>query len=122
MSPPPAVCVKCGHFKQDALRACPSCSFAPSSPEDMARSLILSPAFDAGETVIGSSSHELAAAATQIRAGAPYHFDPIELARVVTMHQSARSITPSRLLVDGLRWLLAPAAILIALAWLVWRK
>jgi hypothetical protein len=88
----------------------------------MARSLILSPYFDGGESVIGSSAQELAAAASKIQAGTPYRFDPKELARVAALHESTRSITASRLLVDGLRWLLPPAALLFAFAWVIWHK
>jgi len=86
----------------------------------MARSLLLSPCFDAGESVIGLPAQELAAAASEIQAGTPYRFDPSEVTRVIAMHRSARSITASRLVIDALRWLLPPAAILIALAWLAW--
>jgi hypothetical protein len=88
----------------------------------MARSLILSPYFDSGESVIGSSTKELAAAAIQIQAGTPHRFDPKDLARVVALHEGAKSIAPSRLLIDGLRWLLPPAALLLAFAWVIWHK
>ena len=117
-----AVCLKCGHFKPRALVACPKCGFVPHSAEDMARSLILSPYFDSGESVIGLSTQELAAAASQIQAGTPYRLDPKELARVAALQESARSITASRLLIDGLRWLLPPAALLLAFAWVIWHK
>jgi len=88
----------------------------------MARSLILSPYFDSGESVIGLSTQELGAAASQIQAGTPYRFDPKELARVAALHESAKSTTASRLLIDGLRWLLPPAALLLAFAWVIWHK
>jgi hypothetical protein len=117
-----AVCLKCGHFKPQALRACPRCGFAPHSAEDMAGSLILSPYFDSGESVIGSSAQELVAAANRIQAGTPYCFDPKDLARVVALHQAAKSISLSRLLIDGLRWLLPPAALLLFFAWVIWHK
>ena len=117
-----AVCLKCGHFKAQALTLCPKCGFVPHSKDDVARSLILSSYFDAGESVIGLSAQELAAAASQIQAGTPWRCDPKEVVRVAALHQTAKSITASRLLIDGLRWLLPPAALLLAFAWVIWHK
>jgi hypothetical protein len=122
MSSSSAVCLKCGHFKARALFACPTCGFVPRSADDTSRSLILSSYFDGGESVIGLSAQELADAASQIQAGMPYPFDPAELARVSALHKTARSFTGSHLLLDGLRWLLPPAALLLVFAWILWHK
>ena len=122
MSATSAVCINCGQFKSKALRACGSCGFMPSSPEDMARSLILSRQFDAGEDVVGLPPEELKAAARQIQAGTPYRFDPELLDRVTKLHEGARAVTPRRLIVDLARWLLPPVVLLAGVCWLIWHK
>jgi len=117
-----AVCMKCGKFKPKALGKCAGCNFVPSSSEDMARSLILSRPFDAGQEVVGLPPEELASAAAQIKAGTPYHFDPNLVARVQRLHQAARAISPRTLLYDLVRWLLPPVILLAGMYWVVWRK
>jgi len=37
-----AVCIRCGKMKVGALTTCPRCGFIPESPEDQARSILLS--------------------------------------------------------------------------------
>lgn len=44
------------------------------------------------------------------------------LARVMARHDAAKAITGRRLLVDALRWLGPPLALLVLLLWLVIRK
>ena len=117
-----AVCITCGQFKPMPLHTCASCGFTPSSPEDLSRSFILSKQFDAGEDVVGLPQEELAIAARQIQAGMPYRFDPELVARVLMLHEEARAITPRRLVVDLVRWLLPPLVLLAALFWLMWHK
>jgi len=83
---------------------------------------MLSRAFDAGQVVVGLTPSELAAAAHKIQSGAGYTFDPQQLATVVALHSSAKAITARRLVVDGLRWLLPPLALLAALLWVASHK
>jgi hypothetical protein len=118
---PTAVCISCGHFKRLALVKCPSCGFTPSSEDEQARSLILAPAFDAGEQIVGLGSQQLAAASAAIQAGHPYDFDLAEVARVCRMHTQVKAIGPRRLMGDLTRWLAGPVLILGIVLWLVWR-
>ena len=81
---------------------------------------MLSRAFDAGQIIVGLSSTELAGAAQQIQSGAGYQFDSKQLARVVALHLSAKSIGGRRLVVEGLRWLAPPLLLLAGLLWVIW--
>jgi hypothetical protein len=114
-----AVCIRCGHPKKRALGECESCGFTPSSSEDVAKSLILSKAFDAGEDVIGHSSVDLVRIGAEIRAGAPFGFDPLEVAHVQRSHDAARAITGRALLISAIRWLGPPVLLLGGLFWLL---
>jgi hypothetical protein len=116
-----AICVRCGELKPAALGKCVRCGFLPSSPEDQARSLMLSRQFDAGETVIGLQPQDLHTVATRIQSGEPFHFDPDVLAMVMARHGAARQITARRLLIDLVRWLWLPVAVLAGMYWLLWR-
>ena len=89
--------------------------------DHMARSLVLSAQFEAGEEVVGLTGEELNAAAALIRAGQPYPFDPKVVERVKRLHEAGRAITPRRLAVDLARWLLPPAALLAGAYWLLWQ-
>lgn len=122
MDDPLSVCIRCGHYKRRALSKCPHCGFVPSTAEDQARSLILSPLFDAGEHVVGSTPQQLAAAAAGIQAGQSHEFVATEVARVAELHEQAQSISPSRLVGDLARWLAGPALILAVAYWLIWRQ
>lgn len=114
-----AVCIRCGSFKRLPFEKCTNCGFAPVTQEDCARSLMLSEAFDVGEETFGLTPAELRAAANTIRVGGKYTFDPKVLARVMTEHEFAKSITYRRLILDGVRWLL-PVLLLFALGfWLL---
>jgi hypothetical protein len=86
----------------------------------MARSLVLSAQFEAGEEVVGLTREELNAAAALIRAGRPYPFDPKVVERIKGLQEAARAITPRRLAVNLARWLLPPAALLAGAYWLLW--
>jgi hypothetical protein len=121
MSAHSAVCVRCGTFKQAALIKCESCGFVPSSPEDHARSLMLSRQFDVGEDVVGLQPQELQAVSARIQGGHSYQFDPEVLARVMGLHNAARAVSPRRLVVDLVRWLWLPIILLAGVYWLLWR-
>jgi len=100
-----------------ALGRCRSCDFIPVTPEDCARSLMLSEMFDAGEETFGLSRAALRVASSDIQRGGKYAFDRDELARVMTAHADAKSITPRRLILDGVRWLLPPLLLLAIVLW-----
>lgn len=85
----------------------------------MAKSLILSKAFDAGEDVVGHTSVDLARIGAEIQAGTPFGFDPLEVANVQRSHDAARAITGRALLVSAIRWLGPPALFLGGLLWLL---
>lgn len=117
-----AVCIHCGRFKPQALRSCGACGFAPSSAEEKARSLMLSPYFDGGEDVVGLAPAELQHAAELIQSGHQYNFEPEELAKVVALQAAAQTITPRRLAIDLVRWLLPPLLVLATAFWLLARS
>jgi hypothetical protein len=122
MSNQSAVCIRCGQFKPRALGTCGACGFAPSCAEDEARSLMLSPCFDAGELLIGLPATELQHAANLIQSGGHYVFEPNVLSNVLAIHTAARSLTPRRLVTDFVYWLLPPLLLLVALFWIIARK
>ena len=78
---------------------------------------MLSEMFDAGEETFGLSLAALRVASRDIQRGGKYAFDRDELVRVMTAHADAKSITPRRLILDGVRWLLPP---LLLLAFVLW--
>ena len=117
-----AICIRCGNPKPRALGKCGTCMFTPRSSEDMAKSLILSPAFDAGEDVIGQSDGDLADIGAQIRSGRPHEFNPAEVAHVAAAHDAARTVTTRDLVVSGIRWLGPPTVFLGGLLWLLSRR
>ena len=82
---------------------------------------MLSPCFDAGEEVIGLPPPELQRAAELIQSGNRYIFEPQELAKVLALNAAAQSITPRRLIVDLVRWLLPPLLLLSFMFWLLSR-
>jgi hypothetical protein len=116
-----SICIRCGEHKPFALDECRGCGLQPTSSQDMAKSLILSPEFDAGENVFGRPVAELERIAARIRGGTPYEFDPAEVARVAREHDAALTITGRDLFVDGVT-MFGPAVLLLAgLFWLISR-
>ncbi len=113
-----AVCIRCGCRKGGALQFCSACGFAPLTAEDRARSLMLSPLFDVGESTMGLSDEALADAARTLREGRPWAWDAGEVARVAALHSAAESLTPLHLASDLARWLLPPLALLAGILWL----
>jgi hypothetical protein len=83
---------------------------------------MLSPCFDVGEEVIGLTPSELQDAAKTIQGGQTFQFNPAVLSKVMALHQTAKAITPRRLVTDLVRWLFPPLAILVGALWLLSRK
>lgn len=98
-----AVCWKCGSQKIGALTPCPRCSAEPRSPEEKAKSLLLSDHH--------RDAAELQSLGRQIEHGTAFEFDEAEVARVAAAIQSAppKPSLGCRLLI----WL--PIAILLLL-------
>ena len=104
-----------------ALSKCSQCQFMPRSGSEQAQSLILSKLFDAGEMTIGRTPQDLSVAAKQIQAGTPFLFDQVEVDAVQSEHRLAKAITPRQLIVDGVKWLAPPIAVVAFALW-VWLK
>jgi hypothetical protein len=104
--------------KRRPIDECRQCHFKPQSDEEKARSLILSTAYDIDGEYRGKTSEELEAIADAIAAGEPYRFDPDEVNAVIAYAKQVMAIPARRLIVDGLKWLVPPAAIL-AIAYLL---
>jgi hypothetical protein len=107
-----AICIRCGTAKNSAPIECPKCGFAPTSDPELAKSFILSTAFDVGERSFGRSPADLMQISNTISAGTPYQFSDAEVAAVESQVAAFKSITPRRLAVDLLKWLGLPLLIL----------
>ena len=109
-----AVCLHCGALKPASLRSCSQCGFAPVTPDDIAKSLVLSQAFedDHHGRPVARSADELRAFSARITAGETITYDPAELARASAAYTAARAVGPRQLLIDGLKWLAAPLLLL----------
>lgn len=83
---------------------------------------MLSPCFDVGEEVIGLSPSELQDAAKLIQGGQTFEFNPVAISKVVALHQTAKTITPRRLIADLVRWLFPALALLVGALWILSRK
>ncbi|GHU00398.1 hypothetical protein FACS1894154_09370 [Betaproteobacteria bacterium] len=95
------------------MSKCANCGFNPISDEDKAKSLILSLDHEIDNEYCGKTKEELKAIATGLRSGNSYEFDPLEIQAVVDHARSVVAIPPRKLIIDGLRWLLPPIALLI---------
>ena len=115
-----AVCIRCGSAKRYAPERCAQCGFAPRSNMDLARSFILSTAFDVGDTTIGRSASELSRIAGAISSGKPYEFSEPEVAAVENHVATFRAISPRILLVSLIKWLGPPILITVIVYLLLW--
>lgn len=110
-----AVCVTCGAFKKAAVESCPECGYEPESEYEVARALILSKQFPAGNRIIGRSVDELRAIGEQIRGGRPYYFDAQEQQIVVEAYRDHTNAKSGRHASVFLKWLI-PLLLLLILA------
>ncbi len=110
-----AVCVTCGAIKKAAVERCPQCGYEPESEYEVARALILSKAFPAGNRIIGRSLDELRAIGEQIRSGRPYYFDPHEQQTVVEAYRDYLDAKSGRHASVFLKWLV-PLLLILVLA------
>jgi hypothetical protein len=95
------------------MRKCANCGFEPVSEEDWAKSLILSLDYEIDDEYLGKTKEELKAIAIEIQTGNSHEFDPLEIQSIVDYARRVAEISPSELIVDGLRWLLPPIALLV---------
>jgi hypothetical protein len=107
-----AVCVRCGLAKNRPVDRCARCGLQPQNDEEKAKSLILSTAYELNGEYRGKTIEELKAVAAAIEAGQPYPFDPAEVRAVIEYAHQVMAIPARRLIVDGLKWILPPLAIL----------
>lgn len=110
---PFSVCINCAASKKNPADKCAQCNFKPQSDEEKAKALILSTAYEIKGEYKGKTAEELKAIAAQIRSGRPYEFNPDEVRGVIVYAQEVLAIPARRLIVDGLKWLGVPAAILL---------
>lgn len=115
-----AVCIRCGNGKRHAPERCTQCGFTPRSNADLAKSFILSAAFDVGGKTIGRGPDELPQIAASVSGGRPYEFSDAEVAAVEQQVAAFRAITPRRLLVSLIRWLGPPLLIVAIVFLLLW--
>lgn len=112
----------CGALKKGAQVACAECGLEPKSEYEVARALILSRRFTAGETTIGRTSEELRVIAQGIRAGRPYRFDPEEQERVVEQYRILARVESKRPALAFIKWIIPLALILGLLLALLWPR
>jgi hypothetical protein len=115
-----AVCIRCGNGKRYPPERCAQCGFTPRSSADLAKSFILSAAFDVGDQTIGRSADELARIARWVAGGRAYEFSEPEVAAVEEQVAAFRAITPRVLLVSLVKWLGPPLLVIAIFYLLLW--
>jgi hypothetical protein len=115
-----AVCIRCGNPKRYAPERCGKCGFAPRSNTDLAKSFILSAAFDVGGKTIGRPADELSRIAEAVASNRPQVFSKPELVDVEKQVAAFRAISGRKLLVSLLRWLGPPILIIAIVYLLLW--
>lgn len=83
--------------------------------DEKAKSLILSEYFCVGEECYGKPKQELRAIARDIQSGLQPTFDSEEVRKTVAAVRSFEAITAKDLLIDGIKWLLPPLGLMLAL-------
>ena len=115
-----SICTKCGTPKKRPADTCRKCGFVPLTDDEKAKSLILSTAYEIRGEYRGKSIEELKAISAAIQAGKPYDFDPGEVRSVIEFAREVLAIPTRRLLIDGVKWIGPPVAILIAVYFLLY--
>jgi hypothetical protein len=113
-----SVCICCGHIKTSPPARCAVCRFQPQSPQDKAKSFILSTAYEADGEYRGRTKEQLIAIAAAIEKGQLHAFDETEVMSVISYAENVLGAPDKRLVVDGLQWLLPPLLVL-SVAYLV---
>ena len=98
---------------------CDACEFLPESPQDRAKSLILSTEYDIGDEYLGLSKEELLALAPTVAAG-EYRFNEREVTLLVLFGDLVMA-TPKSVLWLGLVKTFGPGVLfLVGLLTIVW--
>jgi hypothetical protein len=108
-----AICVNCGNGKSRPVDTCGKCKFKPQSPEEKAKSLILSSAYEINGEYRGRTIEELKVIGNNIQSTGRYEFDSSEVQAVIEYAHEVMAITPRRLFIDGFKWIAPPIAILV---------
>ncbi len=83
-----AICIKCGAMKVGAFTPCPKCRFTPESPQDQARSILLS-----DRNLDASTLEEKA---QRIHRGETLNFDESAVAQMASEFEELRKHVPPR--------------------------
>jgi uncharacterized membrane protein YvbJ len=108
-----SVCINCGSEKTRPSKRCTKCGFKPQSDDDKAKSLILSTAYEINGEYRGKTKKELKAIADEIRKGRQHEFSKGEVQSIIEYAQQVMAISTWRLIIDGLKWIGPPFAILL---------
>jgi hypothetical protein len=117
-----AVCINCGATEGQPIDKCAKCGFKPQSDEEKAKSLMLSTAYEINGEYRGKTTEELKAIAADIQMGRQYEFDAGEVQSVIAYAQQVMAIPARRLIIDGLKWIGPPVAILVIVYLLLFMK
>ncbi|MDH5642127.1 MAG: hypothetical protein OEY28_12620 [Nitrospira sp.] len=115
-----SICASCGAWKRNPAGKCAQCNFKPQTDEEKAKALILSTAYEGKGGYKVKAVEELKTIAAQVRSGRPYEFNPDEVQMVIAYAHEVLAIPARRLIVDGLKWLGPPAAILLIMYFLLY--
>lgn len=83
---------------------------------------MLSTAYEIDGGYRGKTVEELKAIAADIQMGRQYTFDPGEVQSVITYAKQVMAIPARRLIIDGLKWIGPPVAILVFVYLLLFMK
>ena len=112
-----ALCINCGNQKAFSVEVCLACNFAPDSPEDRVKSIILSTE-DIGDLYEGKSLAELQAIAPLVAAHT-YSFDEAQVRALATAMEESLATPFSSLVFEMVRFFW-PAWLAIGIAILLW--
>jgi len=80
--------------------------------DDKARSIILSTYYEINGEYRGKTEIELRGIAQMIAREQPFKFDDADVMEVIDYAENIRAVPASRLIIEGLRWLLPPIVVL----------
>lgn len=108
-----AICIVCGTEKKRPIDKCTKCGFKPKSDEEKAKSLMLSTAYEINGEYRGKTMEELKAIAAEIQEKGQHEFDANEVQALIAYAHQVMAIPAWRLIIDGLKWIVPPVAILV---------
>ena len=117
---PLSICISCGESKGSAKSKCNKCGYKPNSDNEIAKSFILSEAFDVNEIIIGKTRKELELISLQIKDGSDYKFSDSEITKVKKEIKSFLNTSKSVLLLELLRWLGPALGFIAVIFFIIW--